>query len=110
MSRLHLIAKMPLFVGVARSPGLAVTLRWTRRSPTVVEIIAVKRAARIALTAYARPGLIALPWRTGIRLDERLSMAKRNPDPPRAASWLSFGDDGKRRCQHASLTARNGRW
>ena len=78
---------------VPRNKGI----RYPADPPTVEEIIAVMREVGPDRHGSRLRGLIAVPWRGGLRIQEALALAERDLDPSRGSILVRCGKGGRRR-------------
>lgn len=71
--------------------------RYPADPPRVEEIIAVMRQAGTRESGLRVRGLIAVLWRSGLRISEALALAESDLEPGRGALLVRHGKGGKRR-------------
>jgi site-specific recombinase XerD len=88
-------ATMPEF-HAGRAPGNK-GQRYAADPPTVDEIIAVMRHARHARYGHRLNGLIVVLWRSGLRINEALSLTETDLDERRGSILVRHGKNDRRR-------------
>src|SRR3954468_4208509 len=72
-------------------------LRYPADPPTVEEIVAVMRVAGGGVSGLRLHALVAVMWRSGLRVSEALALAETDLDRRRGAVLVRRGKGGKRR-------------
>ena len=71
--------------------------RYPADPPNVEEIVAVMREAGVSVYGLRLRGLVALLWRSGLRIGEALALTESDLDRERGAVLVRSGKGGKRR-------------
>jgi len=72
-------------------------LRYPPDAPTVEEIVAVMRQAGDGVHGARMRALIALLWRTGLRINEALTVTEHDLEPRAGSVLVRHGQGGRRR-------------
>ncbi len=72
-------------------------MRYPADPPTVEEIVTVMRHAADDRHGWRVRGMIIVPWRAGLRVQEALALAEHDLDPSRGSLLVRNGKGGRRR-------------